>query len=396
MPRPNRGPHLVTLRKQGWTRAKFYIRWHDATGPHEHATPFDTTRPGDAEAYLADWLHQRAREFRRAAGRPGDPDQVTVVDVLEDYAKEIGPGLATADKLAYTLAPLLHFLRDDTLWTLTPNRVRAYWDWRRVTRLNTEQIGDTITTVAQPGRVADGTIIRELAGALRPAIRHAIQEKRLMPGEYYVPVPPAPPGRDRWLSRDEAATLLWESRRDPRSRLHLPLFILVALYTGARSGAILDLRWPQIDLVRAQIDFNPRGRVQTAKGRPVIPVPRSLLAALRRAHRRASSEFVIAYHGAPVGSVKTGFNSAAERAGIADLTIHTLRHTAGTWMAQEGVPLWQIGGYLGHSVARTTELYSHHSPEHLGDARRALEGGAGRGFADITRTRSRGRRENDL
>jgi integrase len=43
-------------------------------------------------------------------------------------------------------------------------------------------------------------------------------------------------------------------------------------------------------------------------------------------------------------------------------------------MAQGGVPLWQVAGYLGHSVARTTELYAHHHPDHLGDAKRALEG----------------------
>jgi integrase len=80
---------------------------------------------------------------------------------------------------------------------------------------------------------------------------------------------------------------------------------------------------------------------------------------MRGAQRRASSPHVIAYNGEPVKDVKKRFNSAAARAGIPDCTSNTLRHTAGTWMAQRGVPFFEIAGYLGHSVSRTSELYAH-------------------------------------
>ena len=39
------------------------------------------------------------------------------------------------------------------------------------------------------------------------------------------------------------------------ARLHLPLFILIGLYTGARKEAILSLRWSQVDLTSNRIDF---------------------------------------------------------------------------------------------------------------------------------------------
>jgi site-specific recombinase XerD len=42
-------------------------------------------------------------------------------------------------------------------------------------------------------------------------------------------------------------------------------------------------------------------------------------------------------------------------------------------MAQNGVPLWEICGMLGHSMWRTTELYAHHHPDHLKNAREGLE-----------------------
>ena len=105
----------------------------------------------------------------------------------------------------------------------------------------------------------------------------------------------------------------------------------------------------------------------------MIPIPRGLWWFLRKAHAGAASPFVIPRRGDRLANIKTSFNAACRRAGLADVTPHTLRHTAGTWMAQRGVDLWQIAGYLGQDQQRTTELYLHHHPEFLDDARAALD-----------------------
>jgi integrase len=85
------------------------------------------------------------------------------------------------------------------------------------------------------------------------------------------------------------------------------------------------------------------------------------------------TEHVIEWAGGPVASVKHGFHRAATAAGLKDVTPHTLRHTAATWMAQKGVSLWQIAGFLGHSsTAMIEQTYGHHSPDHLAEAARAL------------------------
>jgi hypothetical protein len=52
---------------------------------------------------------------------------------------------------------------------------------------------------------------------------------------------------------------------------------------------------------------------------------------------------------------------------------YTLRHTAATLAASRGVPLREIGGFLGHTTERTTELYAKHSPDFLGRAAHALD-----------------------
>jgi integrase len=54
--------------------------------------------------------------------------------------------------------------------------------------------------------------------------------------------PKAPSRVTAGLTRDEVAALLRAALREPRVRLYLPLFVLIAVYTGARKEAILSLR----------------------------------------------------------------------------------------------------------------------------------------------------------
>lgn len=180
--------------------------------------------------------------------------------------------------------------------------------------------------------------------------------------------PPAEP-RDRWLTRQEAAALL-DACRLP----HLRLFVLLALHTAARRGAILDLTWFQVDLDRGRIDYNAPGRTQTRKRRPVVPINAPLRDALVAARAGARSPYVVEYRGERVASVRRAFAAACRAAGLAGVIPHTLRHTAATWMAQAGVPLSTVAGVLGQSIARTTERYIKHHPDYLRAGVDALAG----------------------
>ncbi len=84
----------------------------------------------------------------------------------------------------------------------------------------------------------------------------------------------------------------------------------------------------------------------------------------------------------PVASVRTGFEAACRRAGLAGVTPHVLRHTAATWMAQNGVPMWDVAGFLGITLDVPTRIYAKHSPEHLRRASSAI-GRLGGGESDV-------------
>jgi integrase len=89
------------------------------------------------------------------------------------------------------------------------------------------------------GRLASGvqvgTVWTELT-RLRSALNWAVK-RRMIPGPApYVSIPSKPPARKRVLSTDEIERLL-----DGCVMPHVRLFVILALCTGGRSGALLQL-----------------------------------------------------------------------------------------------------------------------------------------------------------
>ena len=348
MPRTNRGAYLVFMRKRG----VYYIQWYENGDKRQRST--GTADREEAEGALAEFIVQRARKVEPTG--PRAPGAYPIADALALYGEEHAPTTEAPERIGYAIAALVPFWGDSPVSAITQETCRAYERAR--------------------SRSA-GTVRKEL-GVLRAALNFAHRYGRLT-AVPHVFLPSRPGGKERWLTRGEAAALLRaavSSRSD--TRLYLPLFIVLALYTGARKEALLSLRWPQVDLERGTINLNPPGRRRTIKGRPMLPIHRRLMTFLRLARRRGSDlGYVIHRDGRRVkdiGDANSGsFGRACKRAGLKEVTPHTLRHTCGTWMAQKGVDLWQISGWLGQTHARTTELYAHHSPDYLAAARSAAD-----------------------
>lgn len=218
--------------------------------------------------------------------------------------------------------------------------------------------------------VGAGTILREV-GVCRAACAWAIAEKWFTV-KPVIPNPvPTPKGRERWLSRDEAKRLLAACHAP-----HLRLFVMLGVMTGARSGAILELRWDQVDLPRRLVDY---GEGHGNKRRAIAPINDELMAALTAAKELACTDFVVEHKGKPMGTVKNGFAAACERAKIEGVTPHILRHTCCTWLVEAGVSYEEIGKLVGDTAATIERIYGHHSPAFLKRATHALQFSAAAG-----------------
>ncbi|HEX6960011.1 MAG TPA: site-specific integrase [Ferrovibrio sp.] len=164
-----------------------------------------------------------------------------------------------------------------------------------------------------------------------------------------------PDHRTRYLSNDEAARLI--AAASP----HLQPIIEFALLTGARAANIIGLDWSQVDLPNRRITFKIKSKKQGGKNH-ILPITDDLAALLRK-QGPAEKGPVFTYEGAAVKSVKTAFRAACRRAEIKDFRFHDLRHTAGSWMVQSGIPLEIVKEVLGHEVIQTTMRYAHHDTE---------------------------------
>src|SRR5262245_56785220 len=152
----------------------------------------------------------------------------------------------------------------------------------------------TCTLYEQHRDGSPATVKRELV-VLGTAVNYCVRNGYLTWAPS-VTTPSVPEGRTRWLTRNEAAWLLWAARRTP----HLRTFILLGLYTGSRSEALLSLQWlPNtsggwIDLERGVLYRAAEGKVRTNKRQPPCPLPAKLIAHLRRARRR-TRQYVVEF-----------------------------------------------------------------------------------------------------
>lgn len=313
-------------------RGKFYAVWTGDDGQ----TRRQSLRTADREE-----AERRLVDFRRDMTAPVGSTVGALVQAYLDYKDgRIRDHVRLAGAWANardTFGPL----RPDQI---TPELCEEYADHRRAM-----------------GR-SDGTILKEIN-----VIRQALNWGKVTSARFEAPS--APPPRDRHLTKAEARKLL-EACVQP----HVKLFVRLALQTGARRSAILDLTWDRVDFERGRIYLVVPGEGNRKKRALSVPINEQLAPELKAAKEAAQTPYVIEYAGSRVLNVKRGFGAAVARAGLVDVTPHDLRHTAAVWMAEDGVPFEEIAQYLGHSSTKVTfSVYARFSPTHLQRASKSLE-----------------------
>ncbi|MDP2958189.1 MAG: site-specific integrase [Longimicrobiales bacterium] len=174
-------------------------------------------------------------------------------------------------------------------------------------------------------------------------------------------------GRDRWLRKAEVKRLMEATAKDedPYVRAAVPLFLL----TGLRKRELLTALWSNVDLDRGELQL-PETKTGVAQVR-LLPGPAVRI--LRDLPRMAESPYVFPSPSNPTkprDDIKKPWARIREEAGLEDVTLHDLRRTAGSHMAQAGVPLQVIGEVLGHSHPGVTKLYARLASE---NERQALD-----------------------
>ena len=344
MPRPKSERPTYSLARRG---ASFYVQWWE--GGRARRVSCRTADKGQASRFLAEFIVGR--------DAPDVPLSPTISAVLDGYLAEREAEVHSTT-IKYDCASLKRHLGETPADLLGDVEIKRYTVARR--SLGARGAAAPHRQTAKP--LSNGTLIREL-GTLRAALAWAVR-RRWLKFAPFVDRPTAPPSRERWLTQYEAEKLLASARQ-----LHVRVFIALALYTAARASALLQLTWGQVDLAGGRIDLGEsRGRKRRAR----VPIADELRPFLDEAKAAATSQFVVEYGGSPVASIKTGFRAAAKRAGLSGVTPHVCRHTAASWMVQQGVKLEHVAAFLGDTQETVERVYGHHSPDWLKDATAAL------------------------
>lgn len=157
--------------------------------------------------------------------------------------------------------------------------------------------------------------------------------------------------RERVLSRDEEERLLLACTD---GRAHLRPILICALDTAMRRGEIFQLRWKDVDLFGGEITVRAT-TTKTGKAR-AVPISARLRDELTRLRAIAPDDPNERVFGI-VNTIKKGFASACQAAGVEEFRFHDARHTAITRWIEQGLPPMQVMAISGHTQMQTFARY---------------------------------------
>jgi integrase len=196
------------------------------------------------------------------------------------------------------------------------------------------------------------------------------------------------------LTPEQAKVLIGTSAADR----HRALWI-TALGTGLRQGELLALRWEEVDLESGRLRVrhslaNVDGALtlqepKTDRGRRSLVLPEVVTVALRAHRTRQKTDRLVAgsrwtdsghvfatmlgkpHHAA---TITRCFQDALDRAGLARVRFHDLRHSAATFLLAQGMTLEDVKNQLGHStIVLTSNTYGHVLEQRQRQVARAMD-----------------------
>ncbi|MBL4614998.1 MAG: site-specific integrase [Magnetovibrio sp.] len=324
MSRPRKPARIVRIPgKENW-----YVR----DGREVYSTA--TSDEGAAQCFLSEYL--------AAKNAPKSPTVSALLDLRLDDLKASGKARAPQTPTFHNQLKI-HFgpIRPERI---TPQFVKDYWQKRK----------------SVPAALIEE--LYELRTTLRMALNCGWIDKAP-----HIAIPAKRPPRERFLTRDQARALF-----NAAKPMHLRLYLLIAMTTGARKGAILGLTWGRVDLTHGRLDFTDPDLAITKKRRTVVPVSGDVIAALSVALEYAQTGFVVEYMGKPLTNIRRSFSEAADKAGIPWATPHYLKHSVISWLAEDGYSVDKIADLTATHPNTVRRIYRKFSPDYLEDVAETL------------------------
>jgi integrase len=160
--------------------------------------------------------------------------------------------------------------------------------------------------------------------------------------------------RDRFLQPDELPRFFAALANEPNEAARD--FFMISLLAGARKSNTLAMRWEEINFHAAT------WRIALTKNSDpqIVHLSPQAMAILQERKLHTLSPWVFPGNGAKghLADPKKAWARILKEAVIADLRIHDLRRTLGSWQAAHGANSYIIGKSLGHRSQQSTAVYA--------------------------------------
>lgn len=235
--------------------------------------------------------------------------------------------------------------------------VLPYWRHRRIEEITRADVTALLDRIVDRGSPYQANRVRALLSKL---FNFAISRGLTEVNPAQLVEAPAPESRRERVLAPEEIRALWQVLEEDGSLMARSFELRIL--TGQRSGEVMRMRWEDLDG-----DWWTLSGDLTKNGQPhavfLSPQARAILDRLRS--HAIDSPWVFP-NPRDVSEPMTNWGKALPRfrqaAGIAHFTAHDLRRTAGTGMAELGVPRLVVGKVLNHlSVDHgVTAIYDRH------------------------------------
>ena len=144
---------------------------------------------------------------------------------------------------------------------------------------------------------------------------------------------------------------------------------MTILLTGMRRGEAMHLTWTDVnfDLGVLFIQEKPQWQWKPKTDERIIPMSPALRELLVQHHaERANDSLVFPNKEGHLDThILPKLKKVGRKAGLPNITVHSLRHSFGAHLRMAGVNLADIADLLGHKDLATTQIYAKVQQEHL-------------------------------
>ncbi len=304
------GAYIRKRRKNGKATNKFEIVWWDTLAQR---TRVRATHTSDHKIAL-----QRLKEFNETLEQEQQSNQAhTVNEIIVNYVERV---LAKTENQKNRKK----YLND-------AKYIRERFRDVEIKNVTTDLIHDKLTVGYQ--RI------------FKAAFNYAANESKIIDTVPRFKLSQSHEPRENYLESQKDIDLFLQTAEQSNSK-HTYQFIRIALETGQRKTAILQLRWHKnknaghVDFNNNEINFAGE-RKFGRKPRSRIIIPSGIFNLLLGMYQEwkakgISDDHVIQNNGQPIADLKRSFATIAQRSGFPELTPHDLRRTAITHAVRSG------------------------------------------------------------